>query len=212
METEEVLQIQGISPKAGVYQIRLSEGTSFLVRPEYAKGSIDFSRLTEGSLIGASEKEALLFASSCYRIEREALRYISRAEQTKKGLFQKLHKKGHDRDQISRVIQFLENKGLVDDERYAASYISYRLGRGLYTPRQLLRALVARGIELALARQVYHRRVSPLQEREMLLRFVQKKGIADFPSSKLKQSLMQAGFRKDLVTEYLLQKNVKGNL
>lgn len=212
MEKEGTLQIQRLSPKAGVYQVRFSDGTSLLVRPEYTKGCIDFSLLKEGCTIGVSEKEALLFASSCYRLEREALRYISRAEQSKKGLSQKLYKKVHDREQISRVIQFLENKDFINDERYASSYISYRLGMGLHSPRQLLRALVARGIDLSLARQVYQERVSPLQERELLLRFVQKQGIADFPPSKLKQYLVQAGFRKELIKDYLLQKGEERNL
>ncbi|MCX7655746.1 MAG: RecX family transcriptional regulator [Treponemataceae bacterium] len=212
MEQTGALQVQTVSSKAGIHRIRLSDGTLCLVRSEYLKSGIDVFLLSEGTEIGASEKEALLFASSYYRIEREALRYISRAEQSKKGLFKKLYKKGYNREQIMEVIQFLESKGLVNDERYATSYLSYRLGKDLYSPRQLVRALVARGIELSLARRVYQNTISPLQEREMLFRFVRKQGIDELPPAKLKHCLFQEGFRKELIREYLLQKREKGNL
>jgi regulatory protein len=150
----------GASSSPNARKIRIisikSESDESLRRVELSDGSI-FSFKTcylppvfntaEGIEISETEEESLRFASACLRAEKAALRLIARAEQTCLGLTRKLEKRGHDSACVRSVISQLCESALLDDRRYARLWLDARLSRQRTSPRRLLIALSARGID-----------------------------------------------------------------
>jgi regulatory protein len=75
------------------------------------------------------------------------LRLIARAEQNVMGLTRKLEKRGYDPACVRGVISRLCESGLLDDGRYARLWLDSRISRQSTSPRRLLIALSARGID-----------------------------------------------------------------
>jgi len=75
------------------------------------------------------------------------LRLIARAEQSILGLTRKLEKRGHDSACVRGVISQLCESALLDDRRYARLWLDARISRQSTSPRRLLIALNARGID-----------------------------------------------------------------
>jgi regulatory protein len=125
-------------------RIELSDGSLFSFKTCYLP--LVFN-ITEGIEINEVEEEGLRFASACLRAEKAALRLIARAEQTCLGLTRKLEKRGHDSACVRGVISQLCESGLLDDRRYARLWLDNRISRQSSSPRRLLIALSARGID-----------------------------------------------------------------
>jgi len=134
----------------GLRRIELSDGSLFSLKTCYLPAVfIDLreSNTTDGIEISEVEEENLRFASACLRAEKAALRLIARAEQTTLGLTRKLEKRGHDSACVRGVISQLCESGLLDDKRYARLWLDARISRQSTSPRRLLIALSARGID-----------------------------------------------------------------
>jgi regulatory protein len=128
----------------GLRRIGLSDGSLFSFKTCYLPLVFDTA---EGIEINEAEEEGLRFASACLRAEKMALRLIARAEQTCLGLTRKLEKRGHDSACVRGVISQLCESGLLDDRRYARLWLDARISRQSSSPRRLLIALSARGID-----------------------------------------------------------------
>jgi len=128
----------------GLRRIELSDGSLFSFKTCYLP--LVFN-ITEGIEISEVEEKGLRFASACLRAEKSALRLIARAEQTCLGLTRKLEKRGHDSACVRGVISQLCESGLLDDRRYARLWLDARISRQRTSPRRLLIALNARGID-----------------------------------------------------------------
>jgi len=128
----------------GLRRIELSDGSLFSFKTCYLPLVFNTA---EGIEINEAEEEGLRFASACLRAEKTALRLIARAEQTTLGLTRKLEKRGHDSACIRGVISQLCESGLLDDRRYARLWLDARISRQRTSPRRLLIALSARGID-----------------------------------------------------------------
>jgi len=128
----------------GLLRVELSDGSLFSFKTCYLPLVFD---TTEGIEINEAEEKGLRFASACLRAEKAALRLIARAEQTTLGLRRKLEKRGHDSACIRGVISQLCETGLLDDRRYARLWLDARVSRQRTSPRRLLIALSARGID-----------------------------------------------------------------
>lgn len=78
-----------------------------------------------------------------------ALRLLDRRDYTKKQLEDKLNSRGVAERDIIEVINYLKEKGYVDDERYARNYVYFRLKRG-YGKKRIRFELLNKGIDEAI--------------------------------------------------------------
>jgi regulatory protein len=135
----------------GLRRVELSDGSLFSFKTCYLHPDfIDNLRepnTANGIEISEIEEEGLRFASACLRAEKAALRLIARAEQSTLGLRRKLEKRGHDPACARHAISRLCELGLLDDRRYARLWLDARISRQRTSPRRLLIALSARGID-----------------------------------------------------------------
>jgi regulatory protein len=125
-------------------RVELSDGSLFSFKTCYVHPVFNIAESIE---INEVEEEGLRFASACLRAEKTALRLIARAEQTCLGLARKLEKRGHAPACARSVISQLCESGLLDDRRYARLWLDARISRQSTSPRRLLIALNARGID-----------------------------------------------------------------
>jgi regulatory protein len=159
-------------------RVEFSDGSLFSLKinylpPLYADEGLYTPGTAEGRAISPDEEEGFRFASACLRAEKAALQLIARAEQTAFNLALKLEKRGHDSVCIRAVIARLRELGLLDDRRYACLWLESRLTRQS-SPRRLLAALRARGIDRHDAEEALQRVLDAETEQRLLERYAQK--------------------------------------
>jgi len=111
--------------------------------------------------------------SSSIRAEKTALRLIARAEQCTNGLTRKLEKRGFDSIVVNEVILKLTDLNLLDDSRFARLWLESRM-RLPRSPRRLLAALCARGIDRDNAQTALDTLLDDEKEFALLTRFAKK--------------------------------------
>ena len=113
------------------------------------------------------------FSAYCHNAEEVALRLIARAEQNTIGLTAKLERKGFDTSVIKEVIFGLVERGLLDDERYAALWLRSRLAKQTKTPKWLLFSLRKRGIDRISSQKAIEKVLDPDTEYALLLEYIE---------------------------------------
>ncbi|MDR1109088.1 MAG: recombination regulator RecX [Spirochaetaceae bacterium] len=179
-----------------VFRIGLADGSLFSFRllylPVELQGEDFFS---PGRDLSSAEEEACRFAAACYRTERAALRLVARAEQTRRGIARKLELRGFTAPCIQAVVSCLEGRGIIDDERYAASWLRLRLGRSAEGPRKLLAALLRRGIPSSSAGEALKTVLDFPTESVLLNRYLKKNRFSNPKEERfLKKQLKYEGF------------------
>lgn len=113
--------------------------TAFLkvVRPEQIKNGAEFAEEAEEDIIDAG----MVFSA-----ESKATEYLSRAEQCRFNLTQKLLKKKYERKYIERALDYLEEKNYLNDRRFALSWLHARSINHAEGRTKLLAELLSRGI------------------------------------------------------------------
>jgi regulatory protein len=186
----------------GVRRIALSDGSFFsfnicylppVFRDECFSGLENTENSFEGFELTSAEEEGLRFASACLRAEKAALQLITRAEQYVLGLTRKLKKRGHSSDCAYAVIFRLCELGLLDDQRYARLWLAARASRQSSSPRRLLIALCARGIDRNDADAAFKAVLDGNTELLLLQRYVEKlrrkRKISDYDGADARRSL-----------------------
>jgi regulatory protein len=206
-----------VSVKAGaaadILKIGLSDGSLFFIRLSYLSQpiqdrlSLHLSQGTGDNLeLTDEDYRSLGFAAECFRVERKALQLISRAEQTRLGLMQKLLHKQYAEQAIRVVLDRLEALQLVDDTRFAKAWIQGRLRlSGTKRVSQLISGLVRRGVDGRLA-TILVRELYPAElEKQAIQQYIEKKHLVpdNLNSFELKQLLRRAQFSKKAILLYL---------
>jgi len=193
----------------GSLRIGLSDGSLFSFKTCYLPLLF---KTAEGIEINEVEEEGLRFASSCLRAEKTALRLIARAEQTCLGLTRKLEKRGHDSACVRNVISRLCETGLLDDRRYARLWLDARISRQRTSPRRLLIALSARGIDRDDLSLALKEALDDETELQLLKRYVEKlqrkrklNSDDDDDGPSLKYLLKSEGFSSSAIQRFLEQ-------
>ena len=120
----------------GCLKISTTEEPSFFIRESYLsvlsaeklENLMSYSLTAEISPLSLSEEEELDItrAKNAYLAEKCAVSFISRAEQCRYMLSRKLEAKGFDKMSISKALDYLEAKNILDDYRYSLSYLHSR--------------------------------------------------------------------------------------
>ena len=81
-----------------------------------------------------------------------ALRLLSVRDRSRRELEDRLRRKGFGVDDVREVLSDLESAGLIDDDKFARSFVHSKAGR-LHGRRRILYELHAKGISDRIARQ-----------------------------------------------------------
>ncbi|MDR1930845.1 MAG: recombination regulator RecX [Treponema sp.] len=216
-----VFVIEAVEPGAepGVYKIRLSGGSSSVLdliiheaylppelREAFRGGKPEVYGLKSGFLPGAclsaEAEEALCFSQFCLAAEKAALRLIIRAEQCGAGLSRKLEQRKHSRAAVKAVLARLIRLDLVNDRRYAELWLRSRVSRGAKSPRFLLAALSAKGIDQDTVKEALRTALPPETETGLLRRFLEKNA-PGLPETGLRSRLRAEGFSPAAVEAHI---------
>jgi regulatory protein len=146
----------------------------FAVRLEYFAANFQNLDFFIPRYLPQDEEEAFRFAGDCFRAEAAALRLISRAEQSSKMLSLKLQKRGFTAPAAKKAVTYLCDTGLVDDYRYATLWLEGALRMKSSTPRKLLAALAARGIDGRTQKEALAETLTPEKQTTLLTRYLKK--------------------------------------
>jgi len=201
----------------GVYEITPDAGSAFFLRACY----LDFvpeERLVpvsgglaetdclfvrpgdlESGMEGVfSDEDAtdILHAALVYSIEKAAMTYLGRAEQCRSGLLAKLVRKGLDRDDVSRALDYLESVGYLDDYRFAGAWLRTRYVSHAEGRTKLSSELLSRGVDPAAAKKALDDFFADHSQSELCRRAMKKylRTHREVSDEKLYASLQRLGF------------------
>ena len=112
------------------YSIRLSNGEVFVV----SKDVLLFYPIRVGDLLDYHEIERLNELESLSKVRESALSLINYRMRSKKELALRLRKKGFTTKQIESTLSELEEKGLIDDEKFGLFFARDNVKRSLLGP------------------------------------------------------------------------------
>ena len=111
----------------------------------------------------------------CRNAARKAMRLLEHMDRTEKGLRDKMRQQGFSEDAVYYALAYVKSYGYIDDERYARTYIAYRMDSK--SRQKILQELMQKGIDRETAASAWEEEAalnSP-DERSILLKTIQKK-------------------------------------
>ncbi len=197
-----VLSVKRGGTRGEMAYIDLSNGSSLSVLAVIILqvGIRPGQELSQARIDELKEKSELLAA------EKRGISLLARSQHSAQGLKLKLFRRGFSESVITRVIEDLEESGLVDDRAYCESWLYSRLKRHPEGRSALIAGLRKRGIKRELAEDMVQEIVTPLLEEECARRVIEKlKGSAPLSNSKMISRLSSRGFSSRLIRAVLEQ-------
>ena len=124
-----IVRVESDPRRKGVYRIVLNDGHSFAVHEDVL---VRF-RLVKGATVSEQAEREALEEDGRQRAYRDAVLYLGRAMRSAGEVRARLQAKGHAPDVIDRVMERLEEQGLVDDAAYAEALAGQRFRPVSYT-------------------------------------------------------------------------------
>ncbi len=186
-----VISIKQVSED--VLKLETSSGPAFFVRLSYLV-CVGADTVTENAVF-ADEKAGDIFqAADAYLAERAAAGFLARGEYSFRQLLLKLRKKGFSSETAEKALVFLQNRGLVDDRRFAEAWLRNRIIHHSEGRRRLMSGLVSRGVESAVAESCVDDFLKICSEKELFERAVEKCSRAGRNREQKIRFLLQKGF------------------
>ena len=145
---------------------------------------------------------------------RKAMRLLEHMDRTERGLREKLRQAGFSPLAVDYALAYVESYGYIDDERYARTYIAYRMNTK--SRQKIIQELIAKGIdkETALAAWEEEAAINMPDEREILYRTVEKKYAPDTELDekemrRLQGYLIRRGFSYSDIKSVLENMNIR---
>ena len=106
---------------------------------------------------------------------RKAMRLLEHMDRTEKGLREKLRQAGFTSQAVDHALTYVEAYGYIDDERYARTYIAYRMD--IKSRQKIIRELMGKGIDRKTAINAWEEEaaLNMPDEKEILYRTIEKK-------------------------------------
>ena len=189
--------MQGADPE--VLNARLSDGSFFLFRIGYLPSGAPVP--AAGLELTEEHSSAYRIASATYAAELAALRLVSLSEHSRYLLSLKLRKREFTAGTIKVVIDRLERLGLLDDERYAELWLTFRVASKNEGRSKLLAGLLARGVPKEAADHALRKVVTEEAEIAAVRRLAAKAKIdIEHIDAKTRNKLRAAGFSGKVVS------------
>ena len=108
-------------------------------------GVVTELRLFSGKELDDRETEALIRDSRRALMREKALELVSQRQMSAKELSRKLRDKGADEETADYCVQWILERGLIDEERYAAAIVRHYAAKG-YGEGRIRQELMRRGV------------------------------------------------------------------
>ena len=172
-------KILSITPyRKNTYKITTSLGIEYKVPEEIL---LKMS-LIEGSELSDSDINLFKSSTDYFKVRNMALRLLGYRMRSKKELEVKLLKKGNNKNIISKVMQNLEDKGWVDDEKFCLAFCRDQINRNSIGPIALKYRLKEHIESLNFIEELSDRIYSELNIENIIMKVLVK-----YPSEKIKK-------------------------
>lgn len=138
-----ICDTEQVSPE--VLKITSDTGLAFFIRTEYLR-IVRPEQIENGVEFVDDAEEDIVDAGMVFSVECKATEYLSRAEQCRFNLTQKLLKKKYERKYIEHALDYLEEKNYLNDRRFSVSWLNSRKINHAEGRTKLLAELLSRGI------------------------------------------------------------------
>ncbi len=153
-----VLRLQQRGRRSDEYKVVLDSGASFFIH----RSAVERARLYEGIRLDGVELDQLVRESEFFSAREKALDLAARREHSRRELAQKLRRKRFPDDAIRDALDELEDRGIIDDRRFARLWTEARLRKRPEGRVQVIAGLMQRGLTREVAeecvREVYEQR------------------------------------------------------
>ncbi len=150
------------------------------------------------------------------KVTLRAMHLLERRDRTEKGLREKLKQSEYPEEMIENAIQYVKSYGYIDDRRYAANYIRYRIDDK--SRQQLLQSLYQKGIDRETFQAAWEEVAAEEQpdERRLIRKLVQKKcrdqkQLSEKEYRRLQAYLARRGFSWENVASVLEEEEIHMN-
>ncbi|HOE08408.1 MAG TPA: regulatory protein RecX [Treponemataceae bacterium] len=175
------------------YNIVSSEGPSFFIRSVYLEHA-EADALHDGQILSIEEASDLISAGFCCEAERYASYLLNRCEQSRFGLTHKLQKKGFSSEICAKSLDYLEDKNMLSDSRYAVSWARSRIKSKGESKSRIRLELLSRGINKDVAEEALEEVYSAVDENMLLKKAAEKYRSRGYSEEKLIKRLVAMGF------------------
>lgn len=145
---------------------------------------------------------------------RKAMRLLEHMDRTEKGLREKLRQAGFTSQAVDHALTYVEAYGYIDDERYARTYIAYRMDTK--SRQKIIRELMGKGIDRKTAINAWEKEtaLNMPDEKEILYRTIEKKYPPDTELDEKKMRrlygyLVRRGFGYSDIADTLENMNIR---
>lgn len=145
---------------------------------------------------------------------RKAMRLLEHMDRTEKGLREKLRQAGFTSQAVDHALTYVEAYGYIDDERYARTYIAYRMDTK--SRQKIIRELMGKGIDKKTAINAWEEEaaLNMPDEKEILYRTIEKKYSPDTELDEKKMRrlygyLVRRGFGYSDIADTLENMNIR---
>lgn len=184
----------------GCFKITCSNGTSFFIRSEYLQ-HILLENLCCDIVLTDLDIHDLERATFIVAAERKAVDYLYRSEHSRFMIACKLLKKGYKKEFFNDALDFLNAKGLLNDYRFACSWLQNRSITKSEGPTKLFAELLKRGVERSVAITAIDEFFSEMPIDTLFNRAVQKCLRKGKKGLSLKNALIRRGFSLKLINK-----------
>ena len=172
-------KILSITPdKKNLFKVTTSLGINFTVPREVLLKK----PLIEGSELSKSEIDELRSSKEYFKVRSIALGFLDYKMRSKKELEFKLLKKGINKKTISKVIEEIEQKGWIDDEKFCLAFSRDQINRNKIGPIALKYKLKEHLDSLSLIEEMLDKIYSKLNIENIIMKVLVK-----YPPEKIKK-------------------------
>lgn len=189
----------------GITTVGTDEGSLFRARSEYFQAFSDQQAVGLWPPFPGSSLPIVVLeqAAAAWQAEQYAVGLLARAEQHRAGLEAKLRRRKFEAPAISLALDRLLEHGLLDDRRYAASWIRARIRRKAEGPLSLQAGLAARGLGRAAIEAGLAESFGPAERQAALATAVDVLGRRYPEPATLETALRRLGYRRGEILEHL---------
>lgn len=182
-------------------QITVDSLNTFYLRKNYLeKQNIIFDVEEE---LSQEEFEDCLNAGLTFTVEKKAMEYLAKTEQSRFLLKNKLKKKEHPIFAIEKSLDYLELKGYLNDSRYAMAFLRNRSISHFEGRNRLLQELLQRGVEKKIAQEQINFFFEEKDEIEICKKALEKLRRIGKKEEKIPSTLEKLGFSYRVIREIL---------
>ena len=187
---------------AGCIKIITESGPSFFIHSSYLS-LVPPEQIVSGSVFIEEKEDDIINAGLAFAVEKKALEYLSRAEQSRAGLYRKLKVKKFEKTAIDKALDHLESASYLSDMRFARAWLNNRKITHSEGRSKLACELAARGIDKETSATALDEFFAQNDERDACIKALEKCRRLKKDQNKTLAALLRAGFSYNLIRDVL---------